>query len=73
MVVVLKKPAVKWIFCFVLELLPVFSVFDKDGDGFITMEEVIQVLTSMNIHPSEDYIKEIFHQVDLDGMRFFHQ
>lgn len=49
------------------ELLPVFSVFDKDGDGFITMEEVIQVLTSMNIHPSEDYIKEIFHQVDLDG------
>ena len=49
------------------ELLPVFSVFDKDGDGFITMEEVMQVLTSMNIHPSTDYIKEIFHQVDLDG------
>lgn len=49
------------------ELLPVFSIFDKDGDGYITMEEVIQVLTSMNIHPSEDYIKEIFHQVDLDG------
>lgn len=44
-----------------------FSIFDKDGDGYITMEEVIQVLTSMDIHPSKEYIKEIFQQVDLDG------
>jgi Ca2+-binding EF-hand superfamily protein len=49
------------------ELQAVFSVFDKDGDGFVSVEEVGKVLTSMGINPSEDYIQEIFQQVDLDG------
>lgn len=50
------------------ELQAVFSVFDKDRDGFITMEEVLQVLMSMGIqNPSRQYINEVFRQVDLDG------
>ena len=48
-----------------------FSVFDKDRDGFVSVEEVGQVLTSMGISPAEEYIREIFQQVDLDGTRFY--
>ena len=44
-----------------------FGVFDKDGDGFITMDEVMDVLLSMGMNPSEDHIREVFQQVDLDG------
>ena len=54
--------------CFLpTELQAVFSVFDKDGDGFVSMEEVGKVLTSMGVCPSDNYIREIFQQVDLDG------
>ena len=49
------------------ELKAVFALFDKDGDGYITMSEVTDVLLSMGISPSPDSIREIFQQVDLDG------
>jgi len=52
---------------FLTELKAVFALFDKDGDGFITMSEVTNVLLSMGISPSSDSIREIFEQVDLDG------
>jgi len=55
----------------VSELQAVFSVFDKDRDGFVCIEEVGKVLTSMGINPSEEYIREIFQQVDLDGKTMF--
>jgi calmodulin len=49
------------------ELKAVFALFDKDGDGFITVKEVTDVLISMGINPSPSRIEEIFRQVDLDG------
>jgi len=52
---------------FPTELKAVFALFDKDGDGFVTMSEVTDVLLSMGISPSPDSIREIFQQVDLDG------
>ena len=52
---------------FLAELKAVFALFDKDGDGFVTVDEVTNVLLSMGISPSPDSIREIFHQVDLDG------
>jgi len=53
-------------FC-LTELKAVFALFDKDGDGFITMSEVTDVLLSMGFSPSAESIHEIFQQVDLDG------
>ena len=44
-----------------------FSVFDVDRDGFITVEEVLKVLESMGFQPSQSSIDDIFRQVDLDG------
>jgi len=52
---------------FLTELKAVFALFDKDGDGFVTISEVTDVLLSMGISPSADSIREIFQQVDLDG------
>jgi len=45
----------------------VFAVFDKDSDGFISMDEVSAVLASMGFRASPEYISDIFRQVDLDG------
>jgi calmodulin len=49
------------------EFKAVFATFDKDGDGFITMKEVCDVLTSMNMNADSGHIQKIFAQVDLDG------
>ena len=51
------------------ELRAVFSVFDVDRDGFITVEEVFKVLDSMGFLPSPSSIDDIFRQVDLDGSK----
>jgi len=55
----------------VAELQAVFAVFDRDNDGFISVEEVTAVLASMGIHASQEYISDIFCQVDLDGILQF--
>ena len=44
-----------------------FSIFDIDKDGYITINEVKDLLKSMGFSPSLECIKEIFYQVDLDG------
>ena len=43
-----------------------FKMFDKDGNGSISIDEVIEVL-SFNDHFDEALAKEIVAQVDLDG------
>ncbi|ESO01022.1 hypothetical protein HELRODRAFT_123894, partial [Helobdella robusta] len=49
------------------EIRAVFSIFDMDKDGYITMDEVVEVLLSMGSRPSHECIEEVFEQVDLDG------
>lgn len=49
------------------EIRAVFYLFDMDKDGFITKDEVEEVLLSMGVHPSQECISQVFQQVDLDG------
>ena len=44
-----------------------FSLFDKDGDGSITSEELRTVLTSLGQNPSITELHEIIQEVDSDG------
>ena len=52
----------------VSELREAFSLFDKDNDGSITSSELLTVMTSLRQQATEDEIKEMIHQVDIDGM-----
>ncbi|ESO01023.1 hypothetical protein HELRODRAFT_82314 [Helobdella robusta] len=44
-----------------------FSMFDKDGDGLISLQEVHDTMASLGIRVSAKDVKQIVKRVDLDG------
>ncbi|XP_066279450.1 calmodulin-like isoform X1 [Branchiostoma lanceolatum] len=44
-----------------------FKLFDKDGDGSITIDELGTVMRNLGQFPSEDELKEMLHDIDTDG------
>jgi len=48
-------------------LCEAFSLFDKDGDGQITVDEVAQTMTSLGIDVQLSDVKAMVRQVDTDG------
>ncbi|KAH7832522.1 putative Calmodulin [Monocercomonoides exilis] len=44
-----------------------FSLFDKDGDGFITTKELGTVMRSLGQTPTEQELKDMIADVDADG------
>jgi calmodulin len=49
------------------EVLKAFKVFDKDGDGFLSVAEFKHILTSLGDKMTDAEVDEIFKDVDLDG------
>ncbi|KAI0219184.1 putative calmodulin-like protein 2 [Lamellibrachia satsuma] len=49
------------------ELRIIFSLFDKDHDNNISMDEVMQVMEAMGQQPDVDRLLQTFQLVDLDG------
>ncbi len=49
-----------------------FSLFDKNGDGAIDLEEVKEVMTSLGRRWQEDELRRIFDLVDTDGRLYEH-
>lgn len=43
-----------------------FSLFDKDGDGTISAEELGTIMRSLGQNPSNEELLEIIHRGDLD-------
>ncbi|KAI4369662.1 hypothetical protein MLD38_018082 [Melastoma candidum] len=51
----------------ITELKEAFTLFDKDGDGCITMEELATVLRSLDQNPTKKELQEMIDEVDSDG------
>ncbi|CAH1794489.1 unnamed protein product [Owenia fusiformis] len=49
------------------DLKEAFQLFDKDGDGRISIEEVKTVVSSLQQDIDEDQLQEMFNEVDTDG------
>jgi calmodulin len=44
-----------------------FAMFDKNGDGAISVKELTTVMRSLGLNPTENEIIEIMAHLDLDG------
>ncbi|URE03052.1 hypothetical protein MUK42_20998 [Musa troglodytarum] len=49
------------------EFQEAFCLFDKDGDGCITLQELATVIRSLGQDPSEDELKGMIKEVDING------
>ncbi|XP_031477040.1 calmodulin-like [Nymphaea colorata] len=44
-----------------------FSLFDKDGDGRITIQELATVIGSLGQNPTDEELREMIGEVDVNG------
>jgi len=51
----------------ITEIKEAFNLFDKNGDGRITCQELGIVMRSLGQRPTEDELKEMIDEVDEDG------
>ena len=49
------------------ELKQAFKVFDKDGNGYISPQELKHVMTNLGEKLSDEEIEEMIKEADLDG------
>ena len=49
------------------EFQEAFALFDKDGDGRITSQELGTVMRSLGQNPTEAELRDMIHEVDCDG------
>ncbi|KAJ0234499.1 Calmodulin-1 [Hirschfeldia incana] len=49
------------------EFIEPFCLFDKDGDGCITTEELGTVMRSLGQNPTEAELQDMFKEVETDG------
>ncbi|KAG6664809.1 hypothetical protein I3843_02G103100 [Carya illinoinensis] len=51
----------------VVEFKEAFGLFDGDGDGCITLEELATVIRSLDQNPTEEELQDMLSEVDADG------
>ncbi|WOL08907.1 neo-calmodulin [Canna indica] len=51
----------------IAEFQETFCLFDRDGDGCITLGELSTVIKSLGLKPSEEELHEMISEVDADG------
>ena len=49
------------------ELLEAFKVFDKDGDGFISADELRIVMTSLGEKLTDQEVDDMLNEADTNG------
>jgi len=50
----------------ITSLRDAFSLFDKDGDGTITINELGDVMKSLGLNPSQEELRRMMREVDTD-------
>ncbi|KAE8677656.1 Calmodulin-2 [Hibiscus syriacus] len=50
----------------IVEFKEAFYLFDKDGDGCITVEELATVIRSLDQNPTEEELQDMIREVDAD-------
>lgn len=55
------------LFQIVLEFREAFRLFDKDGDGSITKEELGSVMRSLGQFARVEELREMLLEIDVDG------
>lgn len=53
-----------------IEFREAFSLFDKDGDGSITKEELGRVMRSLGQFARTEELQQMLQEVDIDGKLF---
>lgn len=51
----------------IAEFQEAFCMLDKDGDGCITIEELAAAIKSLDHNPTEEELRNMINEVDLDG------
>ena len=49
------------------QLYEAFAIFDKDGDGQISCEELHQVMVAAGKTQSKEQVEQMLNRVDMDG------
>ena len=69
----LKKRVTDKVISVFTDFKKAFMLFDKDGNGRITADELIDVMTSLGQKPSENEVDAMIRQADQDGKTKFSQ
>ena len=57
----------------IAEIREIFSLFDKDADGFVETSQLGTIIRGLNMNPSESEVAEMVKDVDPDGRGTFNQ
>lgn len=57
----------------IAEIREIFSLFDKDADGFVQTNELGTIVRGLNFNPSETEVADMIKTVDPEGRGSFNQ
>mgnify|MGYP001257763731 FL=1 len=55
----------------IAEIREIFSLFDKDADGFVQTNDLGTIVRGLNFNPSETEVAEMIRDVDPEGRGSF--
>ena len=65
-----SRHRIKNFFFFLTELQKAFNLFDRDGSGEISKEELTEIMNELGMKVTEKDINEIMEMIDTSGRSF---